>query len=629
MSNQQEGYDIIFAGGGSTACVTAGRLAQADPSLRILILEAGHHTREVPEHIQPGRYMRNLLQHIDAFSEHTARPTEALANRAVVVPSGRAVGGGSSVNFTTYTRAAASDYDDWEFVYGNKGWGSKDLIPLLKKAETYEGETFNDTHGTAGPIKISFAHGNANVGEEFLKVAYAYDTERSVITDMNDFQSANGYAKWARYIDGTSGRRSDTAHHYIYNQAGNRNLTVLDRQRVVRVIIEDGRAVGVEYISDTRRQSVNASIATKTVCATKLVVLAAGAFGSPAILERSGIGTNTVLKENGIAQVVDLPGVGENYMDHNLMIIPYFASDDADTLDIINRGSKEDIERKRISLSGPILETLNPPCAALIKEWTEHGSGLLANNAVDAGIMLRPVGSEDFKEIGPEFEHRWASYFSTKPDKPVMLLGAFAAYTGTHPSAPRRKYFSTEYWTAYPMATGHVHITSGLDPYGKLDLVLGFLEDKSDLGVLRWSYKLSRELARRMRFYRGELDVAHPPFPEESQAACKAANGPVPISAPKIQYTPADDKIIDTFHRTTLETTWHSSGTCAMKPRNQGGVVSEMLDVYGVRNLKVADLSILPSNVGANTYNTTLAIGEKAALIIAEELGIHGTTKAE
>lgn len=103
---------------------------------------------------------------------------------------------------------------------------------------------------------------------------------------------------------------------------------------------------------------------------------------------------------------------------------------------------------------------------------------------------------------------------------------------------------------------------------------------KSDLGVLRWSYKLSRELARRMRFYRGELDVAHPPFPEESQAACKAADGPVPISAPKIQYTPADDKIIDAFHRATcmsnvyvchrrkcltnaikcsvVETTWHS-----------------------------------------------------------------------
>ena len=77
------------------------------------------------------------------------------------------------------------------------------------------------------------------------------------------------------------------------------------------------------------------------------------------------------------------------------------------------------------------------------------------------------------------------------------------------------------------------------------------LPSKSDLGLLRWSYKVSRELARRMRFYRGGLDVAHPPFPEGSQAACKIADGPVPISAPKIHYTPEDDQIIDAFHRAT------------------------------------------------------------------------------
>ncbi|KAF8150064.1 GMC oxidoreductase-domain-containing protein [Crassisporium funariophilum] len=600
-------YDIIFVGGGATACVTAGRLAEADPSLKILILEAGPHTREVQEHIQPARYFSSLALPTETFTFHKAKPSDALLGRAAIVPSGRALGGGSSVNFTVYTRAAASDYDDWEKVYGNKGWSSDHLIPLLKKAETYQPGSNNATHGTSGPIKVSMAKGNINISESFLSVAESYDKDRGPTDDLNAFYSCNKYGRWARYIDGDSGRRSDTAHHYIYNQGYNTNLKVLDRQRVIRVILQGSKAVGVEYVSDVVGR--NGGVAESSIArASRLVVVSAGAFGSPAVLERSGIGAAEVLKRNGIPQLVDLPGVGENYMDHNCMFVPYVASDDADSMDQLFRGTKEEI-------------------APYAQQWLQDGIGLMAQNGLDSGIKMRPTKAE-LATMSPEFDHRWATYFENAPDKPVVLVLPFAAYAGQHPDVPRAKYFSIAYFSGYPVSVGRVHINAGLDPYAKMDFETGFLNEAADVVILRWAYKKAREFARRMNQYRGEVIVGHPNFAEGSRAASQLASKPVDISTSDIVYSEEDDAAIDEYHRRTVETTWHSIGTCAMKPRDQGGVVDERLNVYGVQNLKVADCSITPANVGANTYNTAIAIGEKAAFIIAEDLGIKGVTAA-
>ncbi|KAG6919177.1 hypothetical protein DXG01_008475 [Tephrocybe rancida] len=607
MSATNESFDIIFAGGGAAACVTAGRLAQADPQLKILtisdfnngqILEAGPLTQDMPDHIQPARYFSNLLRPSETLTMHTSKPSAALAGRSVVVPSGRCLGGGSSVNFTMYTRAAASDYDDWESVHGNPGWGSKHLIPLLEKAETFQANGDFPTHGTSGPIKASFSPTENNVGAQFLAVASQYDKERESTNDANAFFKCNAY--------GTNGRRSDTPHNYIYNHPEYTNLMILERRRVVRVIFENLRAVGVEHVSDLNHQSDGVQEPSISYVA-KLVVVSAGAFGSPAILERSGIGGKDVLEKNKITQLVELPGVGEHYMDHNLIFAPYFASQDADTMDVIFRGSDAELE-------------------PFVKTWVQDGKGLMAQNALDAGVKLRP-NAEDLKELGPAFESRWKSYFENAPDKPVVWLGTFAAYAGNDPAAPRGKYFSATYYTEYPVSTGRVHITGGLNPYGKLDFEPGYLDDPADLGVLRWGYKKGRELFRRMDIYRGEFALGHPEYPRGSKAGTSESAQPVAIDSPDISYSAEDDHAIDEYHRKFVATSWHSIGTCAMKQRREGGVVDSKLNVYGVQNLKVADVSITPSNVAANTYNTALAIGEKAAVIIAQDLGILGVTE--
>ncbi|KAG6840583.1 hypothetical protein C0991_005723 [Blastosporella zonata] len=135
-------------------------------------------------------------------------------------------------------------------------------------------------------------------------------------------------------------------------------------------------------------------------------------------------------------------------------------------------------------------------------------------------------------------------------------------------------------------------------------------------------------MARRMGVYRGEFVLGHPAYPAGSKAVASDSAQPVDISSPDISYSVEDDAAIDEYHRKNVGTSWHSIGTCAMKPREQGGVVDSRLNVYGVQNLKVADCSITPSNVGANTYNTALAIGEKAAVILAQELGIPGVSEA-
>ncbi|KAH9013887.1 GMC oxidoreductase-domain-containing protein [Lactarius pseudohatsudake] len=128
-----------------------------------------------------------------------------------------------------------------------------------------------------------------------------------------------------------------------------------------------------------------------------------------------------------------------------------------------------------------------------------------------------------------------------------------------------------------------------------------------------------------MPHFRGEPPMLHPKFAPGGPASVIAhAEGPILFDAPRVVYSEEDERALEEFARAQVGTCWHSLGTCAMKPREQGGVVDARLNVYGVHGLKVADLSVPPGNVSANTYGTALVIGEKAAVIIAEDLGIKG-----
>ncbi|KAI0655408.1 alcohol oxidase-like protein [Cubamyces menziesii] len=596
-------YDIIIAGGGTAGCVVAGRLAAADPSLSILVIESGPTTRDDPLHTQPARYMYHLRPDSTTIKFNVGKESAALGGRAPVVPCGQCLGGGSSVNFAMYTRAAASDYDDWKTVYGNKGWSSADLLPLLRKCETYQVQPGKPTHGYSGPLKVSYGGFYPELGQEFLNAATQYDKTRETTDDVNGLFDCNRYGRWQKWIDEKTGTRSDVPHHYIYPlQNAETKLRILTGHQVKRVIIRDGVAVGVQYIANPRFHPDSVP-EVLTATARRMVVLSGGAIGSPAILERSGIGSKDILNKIGVKQIVDLPGVGENYQaDHQLILAPYIAAESTHTLD----GVVEDNE---------------PKIEAWSKQWKNNGTGLLATNGLEAGIKIRPL-RKDLEVIGPDFHKRWLDYYVPAPDKPVLWIAVMTLLTGDRPTPPGGKYFSVGWYLMHPTSIGYIHATSASDVNAPVDFHPGYLDLPEDMALHKWGYKRTREFARRMLSYRGEVPGRHPQFNPKSKAAAGPKGGPTSAVDADIEYTAEDDKAIEDYVKKAVATAWHSLGTCAMKKREEGGVVDERLNVYGVANLKVADLSICPGNVAANTYSTAVLIGEKAATLIAEELGI-------
>jgi alcohol oxidase len=187
---------------------------------------------------------------------------------------------------------------------------------------------------------------------------------------------------------------------------------------------------------------------------------------------------------------------------------------------------------------------------------------------------------------------------------------------------PEGQYVTVGNYTAYPYSRGHIHITGPAhdDP---LDFDVGYLSDKHELDLKKqvWAYKRSREIMRRTKMYRGEVEAGHPTWPEGSKVASTDMTEAL-SDVKDLEYSAEDDKAIEQWVRQTVMTTWHSISTCRMAPREENGVVDERLNVWGTKGLKLADLSIAPENVGANTNNTAIMVGEKAADIIIKDLGL-------
>lgn len=188
---------------------------------------------------------------------------------------------------------------------------------------------------------------------------------------------------------------------------------------------------------------------------------------------------------------------------------------------------------------------------------------------------------------------------------------------------PPGQYLTASVFTGYPLSRGSIHI-SGSEPEDKPNFHTGFFSDASDVDILKhlWAYKKQREIFRRMKTYRGEVDILHPKFATNSSAAPSRFDHEQSANVTNIEYTAQDDEVIKQWAREQVATTWHSLGTCRMGAREDGAVVDPNLSVYGVDGLKVADMSIPPLNVAANTMNTAVTIGEKAADIIIKELGL-------
>ncbi|MCJ1335847.1 hypothetical protein MMC09_001121 [Bachmanniomyces sp. S44760] len=630
-NGEQMEYDIVIAGGGTAACVIAGRLARADPDLSILIIEGGKNNLDDPTVRNPAIYLSHLAPTSQTALFYKANVSQHLGGREAIVPCGGILGGGSSINFMMYTRGQACDYDSWN----TKGWGYENLLPYMKKLETYDvddPEADKSVHGYDGPIHVSRGtHAPKGPEDDFLASAKALGIPE--ITDLQDFKSCEGFSRWAKYIS-RDGLRQDAAHTYIHplmSSGAAPNLHLQLESKVIRILFDSSkRATGVEF-QHTGSYAPSISLSkptTKQARARKMVIIASGALGTPSILERSGVGNKDLLQKLDIPIISDLPGVGENYQDHHLILYPYKTSLRPDeTIDGILSGKVD------------------------FAKAVESKDKMLGWNAIDMCSKLR-LSDPEVQSLGPEFSSLWGRDFAHQPSKPFMLMGVISSFLGDHSTLPppdeqaegsttttekeSQQYATMGAYTAYPYSRGSIHITTR-DLSAPASFDTGFLSDPqgADLKAQVWAYKKQRELYRRTNAYRGELALGHPEFPPGSNAALHTGalssaggKGFKTISdrkaIPPIEYSAADDHAIESHVRNNLNTTWHSMGTCKMAPREQGGVVDPLLNVYGTQGLKLADLSIAPENVGANTNNTALLVGEKAADVILGELGVGG-----
>ncbi|KAJ6256002.1 hypothetical protein Dda_9296 [Drechslerella dactyloides] len=579
--------DIIVAGGGSAGCTLAARLAKANPNVSILIIEAGINNKDVASVIYPALFLTNLVPGSKTAAFHKCSASKHLNGREAIVPTGGCLGGGSSINCMMYGRGQAVDYDSWN----TEGWRMADLLPLLKKTETYHGPDPNNTHGHDGEFHVSAGFASKPFMADCLNAVAQVGMKE--VPDANDLVVADGVQRWVNWIHPDTGLRQDAAHVLIHPllERGDTSLKILTEHKVVKVLTEGGRAVGVEFAPSAATAS-----ASKVVRARKLVVLSSGALGTPSILERSGIGNKSLLNSLNIPVVSDLPGVGENYIDHTLLFNAYTTnSPPEDSFD-------------------PFLDGRRPFETEIAALSDASKPRYIAWNSIDIAAKVRPTEVE-LATARPVFQEIWAKDFAD-PTRPMAVMIFAPIHVGDHSNLPRKQYMSAVNFPSYSYSRGSIHITS-VDADAPANFDSGMLSHPWDVEAHVLSYKRQREVIRRMKAFAGpDGIIAGPKFLDSGKAKHWPTDGS------PTEYTKEDNDAIEDFVRSAVETCWHSAGTAAMKGREDGGVVDSELNVYGVEGLKVADISIMPSMVAANVYSTALLVGEKAACIIAEELGL-------
>src|ERR1700736_2065265 len=283
-------FDYIIVGAGSAGCVLANRLT-ASGRYRVLLLEAGGHDRNIWIHIPLGYAKLFADRRVNWL--YNSEPEPELNNRQIIQPRGKVLGGSSSINGLLYIRGQPEDFDHWRQL-GNAGWSFADVLPYFRRAEDQErGE--DALHGVGGPLAVSDVCEPHPLCEAFIAAAQQAGFPRN--DDFNGpTQEGAGYFQ----LTARRGRRWSTAVGYLREARRRGNLTVVSNAVASRILFSGRRAVGVEY----RRGD-----ATHVARADGEIIVAAGAFNSPQLLQLSGLGPAPLLKSLGIDVVADLPGV--------------------------------------------------------------------------------------------------------------------------------------------------------------------------------------------------------------------------------------------------------------------------------------------------------------------------------
>ncbi|KAI9803690.1 MAG: hypothetical protein M1833_000602 [Piccolia ochrophora] len=592
------GYDYLIAGGGTAGLVLANRLSE-NPSVSVGVLEAGYDLTDDAKVLLP-LYMFDVQGNPNYDWDFHSEPQDYLDGLISRQARGKMLGGSSGINFMQFTVPSRTDLDDWE-VLGNTGWNYETMAPYFDRLENFQGvpktnlpswigDFINEkVHGHGGPVDVSLSPFYTNFQLAWTPTFRNLHLEPN--GDPRDGVSLGGYTNPVTMTKGKS-QRSFAGNAYYKPVSRRPNLHVLTGAHVSHVVFDDDREGGLTAVG------LNFSVAegmTYVVRATQEVILSGGSMKSPQMLELSGIGNSKILSSFGIDTLVNNPNVGENLQDHPLCGIPYEVNDGELTIDELY----DDTQREYWT-----------------RVYEKHHTGLLTTGITQVAQLswsqILSVGQKDrpskmvqkyYKpdESLPEglrLQHELTIKKILDPHEQSVQSGITPGLGKRPAPGQENRLITMGGFVDHALSRGWVHIQS--DDHR--------VHPKFDPRYL--SHPLDYEMLKDLVLFTKKVATTAPMSNHLKGKGTR--HGP---DLPVFDESTAWEAIKKGF-----STGWHPIGTCAMMPSHLGGVVDTRLRVYGTKNLRVADASIIPLHGKGNLVSLMYAIGEIAADMIKEDM---------
>ncbi|KAI0197913.1 oxidoreductase [Astrocystis sublimbata] len=605
-----ESFDFIIAGGGTAGLVLATRLSE-DAGQSVLVLEAGGDHSEDPRVKTPAFYTAFFGTEADWCFQTS--PQGNLDGRKVTINQGKALGGSSAINAHIWAPPTKEILDAWAEL-GNPGWDWEIMAPYYAKAFTLpqtpeefrkvlgvDGEKPHDG-STNGPLKLSYP----GVRTHPVREAWAETFKQKGYSMKNDGpwgQASIGAFSSLASVDPVTRERNHAGKSYYGLARDRQNLRVITHAYANKILFAENepnpRAIGVEY-------SINGE--AHIAHARKEVIVSMGSLQSPKLLEHSGIGAAGNLKGRNfdIPLIKELPGVGENLQDHLVCDMGFAAVDELETLDglvrqepaALQEAMMDFVQRQDGLLTSGGIKTYAflPVIEFLQGEGREKLLKLL-----DKYRPAEKDNDNDSSARGLQKKKYFEILEKTLLD-PRRPTGAFLTAIGQNPTIARQpgKYLTLAAILAQPLSRGSVHIFDDVKS-GSPSIDPNYLAHALDREVFAQHVKYIEAIASSAPL----SGLLKQPLSHNPEAA---------------KFNDLDDAL--RYVRSRSISMWHPVGTCSMLPEGLCGVVDSRLRVYGVRNLRVVDASVVPLLPPGNLQSTVYAVAERAADLIKKDHGM-------